>query len=71
MESETKLKAIRQQRPKMRAETKWRLEVELALGLNDLLCAAQRLEKIVVEVQRHFRLRTFDDLVDDPHEIPF
>ena len=71
MESETDRKKIQQQFRKTRAETKARLEVELALDLNDLLCAARRLEKTVVEVQQHFRLRTFDDLVDDPDQIPF
>lgn len=36
----------------------------------ELLCAAQRLEETVVELPRHFRLRTFDDLIDDPGQIP-
>jgi hypothetical protein len=71
MESDANPQTMQQQSRKTRAETKWRLEVELAHGLNELLCAAQSLEKTVVEIQKHFRLRTFDDLVGDPDQIPF
>ena len=53
------------------AQAKWRLEVELAWGLNELQCAVQRLEKTVADIQQHFRLRTFDELTDDPDLIPF
>ena len=52
------------------AQAKWRLEVELAFALNDLQLAVREVERVAEGLQRHFKLRTYDEITGGD-EIPF